>query len=179
LPEPRPIARKVIAGAVLLGGAVIALVTLRAKNTPLVVEAGAPPVVETVAPQASLARTPEPTAAPAPSITTSGTPLDLGSAIVETKKLDEARTALAKGDAKSALAALDSYDKIAVGTHTAALQHEATLLRIQAYAKVGRKTDARIGRKTDARALAMSVRDEPDWEPDTERLDAIMSDAGI
>lgn len=171
MPEPRPIPRKVIAGGLLLGGAIVALLVMRAKNEPLGVtsDAGAPPreaptsQVVPSRPADPVAPTPPSSAAPAPAA------VDLGPAMLEAKKLDEARTALQKGDAKTALAALDSYEKIVRGP--GALRHEATLLRIETLAKVGRRSDAK--------ALAMSVRDDPAWSDDQERLGSLLTDAGL
>jgi len=171
LPEPRSFPKKGIAGALLLGGAVIALVVMRAKNEPLRVpnDAAVPsreePTQEVAPPRLADPSTPAPPASGAPTPAA----VDLGPAMLEAKKLDEARAALQKGDAKAALAALDSYEKVVRGP--GALRHEATLLRIETLAKVGRRTDAK--------ALAMSIRDDPAWSDDQERLEGILGDAGL
>ena len=168
--ERRVLPRKGIAGALLLGGAMIALIVMRAKNEPLHVPADAAPAREAPAEETTPLRPADP-AAPVAAPSPSGTPVavDLGPAMLEAKKLDEARAALAKNDPKAALAALDSYERVVRGPGT--LRHEATLLRIETLAKVGRKTDAK--------ALAMSVRDDSAWADDQPRLEAVLADAGL
>ncbi len=168
--EPRPIPRKVIAGGLLLGGALIALIVMRAKNEPLVIPADASaPVREDAPTQPAVPSRPADPAAPATVPSGTPAPVDLGPAMLEARKLDDARVALAKNDPKAALAALDSYERVVRGP--GALRHEATVLRVEALVKVGRKVDAR--------ALAMSVRDDSAWADDQPRLDAILEDAGL
>ena len=170
MPEPRPIPRKVIAGGLLLGGALIALIVMRAKNEPLVVPADASaPVREDPPMQSAVPSRPADPAAPQTVPSGAPAPVDLGPAMLEARKLDDARVALAKNDPKAALAALDSYERVVRGP--GALRHEATVLRVEALVKVGRKVDAR--------ALAMSVRDDSAWADDQPRLDAILEDAGL
>lgn len=166
--EPRPIPRKVIGGALLLVGAAVALVVLRAKDEPLHVsaDASAPPETHaTVTPEATVIA---PTATSVEPPASAG--FALGPALTEAKKLDDARAALARKDPKAALAALDEWEK---GTHgDGKLQHEATLLRVETLPKLGRKSDALV--------IAFKARDDDAWsEEEKERLRAVLADAGL
>lgn len=167
--EPRPIPRKVIGGAVLLVGAAVALVVLRAKDEPLHV----PPDASAVSgrdptPEATVIA---PTTAPTPVVEPPASAgFALGPALSEAKSLDEARAALARKDPKAALAALDAWER---GTHgDGKLQHEATLLRVETLPKLGRKSDALV--------IAFRARDDDSWsEDEKERLRAVLGDAGL
>lgn len=168
--EPRPIPRKVIGGALLLVGAAVALVVLRAKDEPLHVPADAAVAPETpptvTAPSTTLVQSAVPSTAEPPA----SAGFDLGPALSEAKSLDDARAALARNEPKAALAALDAWER---GTHgDGKLQHEATLLRVQ--------TLPRLGRKSDALVIAFKARDDDAWsEEEKERLRAVLADAGL
>ncbi len=98
----------------------------------------------------------------------SGTPVDMTQLLLEAKVVHQARTALAAGDPRGALKELEFYDKI---PNASSLKQEATILRIQALAQVGRKTDAR--------ALAYSTRDDPSFKTYQDRVEAALAgDAG-
>jgi hypothetical protein len=106
------------------------------------------------------------TAAAAPM--TSGEPVDLGTAIFAAQKLQAARAALAAGNAKAALEDVESYER---RPEVTALKQDMTLVKIEALAKVGRRTDAL--------ALAMSSRDDPAFAPYQGKIQAVLVDAGL
>jgi hypothetical protein len=110
-----------------------------------------------------------PPPAPSPVVVASAPPMPAMPADApsfEVKKLDDARTALRAGDPKRALTEAESIDQ-----HAGVLRHEATLLRVEAYAV--------SGRRSDALALAMRTRDDPTFAPYRDRLDEILADAGL
>lgn len=168
--EPRPIPRKVIGGAVLLVGAAVALVVLRAKNEPLHVPADASVASGREPMPESTILAPTTTAPPPVVEPPASAGFALGPALSEAKSLDEARAALARKDPKAALAALDAWER---GTHgDGKLQHEATLLRVETLPKLGRKSDALV--------IAFKARDDASWtEEEKERLRAVLGDAGL
>ncbi len=92
---------------------------------------------------------------------------NIAMALLEMKKLQVARAALDANDPKRALKEIEAYEKIP-GTY--ALKTEATVLKIEALAK--------SGRKTDALALAMSARDDPAMASQLPRIEALR-DAGV
>jgi hypothetical protein len=98
----------------------------------------------------------------------SGKGVDLGMAMLEAKKVQAARAALAAGNAKLALQEIEAYEKI---PDRAALRQEAVVVKIEALSKVGRRTDAL--------ALAMSTRDDPAYADYKEKIDALLRDAGL
>lgn len=99
---------------------------------------------------------------------TSGKPVEMATLAQEAKIVAEAREALAANEPRKALAAIERYEKI---PDRSALTPEATLVKIEALSKVGRRTDAL--------ALGMSTRDDPKMAPYQGRVDAVLQDAGL
>ncbi|MBX3233286.1 MAG: hypothetical protein KIT84_33360 [Labilithrix sp.] len=108
--------------------------------------------------------TPDPSAAPI----ASGPPVNMATLAQEAKHVANAREALASGDAKKALHEIDLYEAIP-GRN--ALTPEATMVKIEALSKVGRRTDAL--------ALGMSTRDDPKMASYQGRVEDILQDAGL
>lgn len=104
--------------------------------------------------------------APAPIV--SGAPVDVSTLAQEAKTVEAARAALRAGDPKKALVEIERYERIPNG---GSLKQEATILKIEALSK--------SGRKTDALALGMSTRDDPTFAPYRERVDSALTDAGL
>jgi hypothetical protein len=153
--------KNTIAAAAVIA-ALLAILVWRTSTAPK--EVAAPTVQTEPLPPKATAQ-PEP---PPPPAMPSASSIPLGAAMGEAKKIDEAQTALRAGDPKRALAALESYDRY---EREGVLRHEATLLRVEALAG--------SGRKTDALALAMRSREDPSFAPYRDRLDAILADAGL
>jgi hypothetical protein len=99
-------------------------------------------------------------------VITSGQPVDMEQLLLEAKYVESARSSLASGDPKKALADLDFYFKIPA-PNGKSLRQEATLLKIEALAQVGRKTEAR--------SLAYSTRDDPSFDTYQGRIDALLT----
>jgi hypothetical protein len=97
-----------------------------------------PPAVEASAPIASL-DPPPPEAPPAPALRPVATPPPVALA-AELSRLDEARRAIASGDASKSLELLDSFDREVAHP---ALGPEASLIRIEALIALGRVDGAR------------------------------------
>jgi hypothetical protein len=143
-------------------GVLVAVVVWRVSSPSKDVPAPAPPVASSI-PSPPVQ---EPAAAASPTVVASAPAIPVGAALGEVKKLDDARTALRAGDPKRALATLESYDQ-----NEGVLRHEATLIRVEAFAA--------SGRRTDALALAMRTRDDPTFAPYRDRLEEILADAGL
>ena len=168
-----PSTAKTLAGAAgVIATLVVAYLLLRAPEAP------SPGPRGTEAPSATSVRTapPEPVASVAPravvppsaTTITSGQPVELGSALTQTKKVAAVRAALAAGDHRLALREIEEYEKF---PEPRVLREEVTVLKIQ--------TLPHVGRRTDALALALSTRDDPTFAPYQVQIDAIVTDAGL
>ncbi len=134
----------------------------------------------TTAPPATATPTAAPTVAPPPTakaaevprgdaaVVTTGEPVDLATALAQTKTLVAAQEALAAGDARRALKEMEAYEKF---PSPRVQQEEATFLKIQIL--------PRVGRRTDSLALALSTRDDPAMAPYQSRILAYTVDAGL
>ena len=89
--------------------------------------------------------------------------------MLEAQKLDGVRASLAAENPRRALAELESYDRVV--RNGGLMKHEASLLRVEAL--------SRAGRRTDARALAYTLRDDPTFQDYQKRLDGLLADAGL
>jgi hypothetical protein len=143
-------------------GVLLAIVGWRVASSPKEVPA---PVASTAAPAPEPEPVPPPSSA-SPVVVATAPPIAGDAPSFEVKKLDDARTALRAGDPKRALAEAESIDQ-----HAGVIRHEATLLRVEALAG--------SGRRSDALALAMRTRDDPTFSPYRDRLDEILADAGL
>lgn len=142
------------------------------KKSPTVPDSPASGIVETTAaprpPPAPLPSPPPATGAPSVAPTTSGPPVSMATLALEAKLVASAREALAKGDAKKALEEIERYERI---PDRGSLVPEATVVKVEALSKVGRRTDAL--------ALGMSTRDDPKMASYQGRIDDILQDAGL
>jgi hypothetical protein len=124
----------------------------------------AAPTVTAPAPTASTAEIPRGDAA----TVTTGQPVDLSTALAQTKTLVAAKEALDAGDARRALKEIEAYERF---PSPRVNQEEATFLKIQIL--------PRVGRRTDSLALAISTRDDPAMAPYQSRILAFTIDAGL
>jgi len=114
---------------------------------------------------------PPPTAAPSGSVweePSGGVSIPLGYAALEAKYLTNARAAMDAGDNKKALEIIENYER--QPSHLL-LAPQMTVIKIQAL--------ARVGRKTDALALAMETRGDDKYKDYHEQIEAIVADAGL
>lgn len=107
-------------------------------------------------------------AAPNPSAITSGSPIEMTNVLREAELVDQAKTALAQGNPKRALEVIHAYEQT---PEPRSLKGEAALVKIDALAKTGRRTDAL--------AFAMSTRDDPAYAPYQKRIELSLVDAGL
>jgi len=156
-----------LAGA--LGVVVAVLLVWRMASPPPPPPRPAPTAAPTVPPPVRTNEAvPLPASTPSSSAAAPASAVPLEAAMLEAKKLEDVRVALRAGDPKKALAELESYDRV---VREGVLRHEATLLRVEALAG--------SGRRTDALALAMRSRDDPSFAPYKDRLEAVLADAGL
>lgn len=160
--------QKLLAGAVVVGVAVVLVVKMSGNDPPPAKpDAGATQAVDTTPPPIMSA--PKASATPtAEAPTAAGTSIDMATAAYEAKMVTRAQDKINKGDYKGALQEIEDYEKI---PNRVLLTEKATVLKIAAL--------SHVGRRTDALALAMETRDDPKFKEYHDQIEDILVDAGL
>jgi type IV secretory pathway VirB10-like protein len=161
--------QKIIAAVVAVGAIVVVVVMANGgeKEKPKADAGPATAEVDTTPPPIVSAPKPPPPApseAPAPA----GTSIDMATAATEAKMVTRAQDRIDKGDYKGALQEIEDYEKI---PNRVLLTEKATVLKINAL--------AHVGRRTDALALAMETRDNDKFKDYHDDIEEILVDAGV
>lgn len=159
------------AGAVIALGVVAVVVVMAKGDDKPTSKADAGPAETTAANPTTapaVAPAPKPSVAPEPGPAPAGTSIDMATAAYEAKMVTRAQQALDKGDYKLALQEISDYEKI---PDRSLLTPQATIIKIAAL--------SHVGRKTDALALAMETRDDEKFKDYHEKIEDILTDAGV